>query len=323
MKIVKIYYIIVTAILILFLTDVFLYFFINEEINSYKTNGLEYNVKDPLLGWDIEYNSLPKNIVFKTNCNSLKLLNCEKNTYKIYISGGSASDLTFDKDNWPIYLFEELVKANYCVELYIGAVRGYNSGQELLKILRDLSCIEPHLHISYSGANEFENPSFTSNYELNNYRILNNVNKHQIPFPNILKLFNNRDNTFSNETLQNADEFWFQNQKIMHAISLMNNRQFIGILQPVSGFSGVSYNIIGDEPYINYLYDYEAFYPMAQSIANENPFIYNFTNIFYEANENPFKDDCHLKSVYYQRIIAQNVYNLIEEEVEYFCKKYK
>lgn len=89
--------------------------------------------------------------------------------FKIAVLGGSTTDgkFTFFK-SWPELMYEELGNQNFKnVTVYNGGVSGYASGQELLKLIRDMIPLKPDMVIVYDGFNDlnYRNPyPLTSGY---------------------------------------------------------------------------------------------------------------------------------------------------------------
>lgn len=284
--------------------------------NSYENKLKLYNVLDPLLGWSINYDAIESKY-FTTKNNSIYFENisssCNK-PFKIYISGGSTSDLTFDKKNWPFFLVDLMMQQKICFELYLAAVGGYNSGQELLKIVRDVDEINPDLHISYSGANEVEDAGLVSNYE---YTLFENLLHPSISgwLPNIRTLINLKRKdikvTLKPKNQSLPSDFWQRNVEKMNAIAIYNNYEFIGVLQPVLLHSN---QISADqkEKYHQVLKDFNLFYLNTKYFSKEVDNILDFTTIFQNIDENPFLDDCHLKDIKYQKMVADSIFTLIE-----------
>ncbi|MEX0812910.1 MAG: hypothetical protein WD048_11895 [Chitinophagales bacterium] len=281
---------------------------------------------DPLLGWSMSYDNV-KALGFELYHNAV-LLNGKENSCDrplvIYISGGSATDMTFDRDNWPKYLHELLDENQYCSKIYVGAVAGYNSGQELLKIIRDRHKIEPDIHLSYSGANEPTNAGYTTEYE-HLFYTSNVESQAPIFLPNTIYLLRNLlfPSEFNVKAFEQVDPivFWEDNMKNMQALSIQHKYFYIGLLQPVYGFG--SENSSGEIPeniMNKHLKDYQSFYPAAMDIADKYGYLYDLTAAFSHLSEEViFKDDCHLMNSSYQKIIAKEVYQLILPKLE----KYK
>ena len=97
---------------------------------------------DPLLGYCRDEELVPQ----------YKILG--SGDYKIIIYGSSTSDIGVGgEENWIQFLRRNIQK-KYNVTIYAGAVAGYHLGQELLKCVRDISVIKPHLVIQMSGIND-------------------------------------------------------------------------------------------------------------------------------------------------------------------------
>ena len=72
------------------------------------------------------------------------------------ITGGSTTDDTFsNQKSWPSFLSKILKERKLSHVIYNGGIVGYNSSQELLKTIRDINILKPHIVISYSGINDF------------------------------------------------------------------------------------------------------------------------------------------------------------------------
>ena len=201
-------------------------------------------------------------------------------------------------------------------KIYIAAVGGYNSGQELLKLIRDYPSIKPDIHISYSGANDPTSSSYASGFERS---ILNNAIQSNGIFPNTKSLF--LANRKSSLHLYEEDEidpllFWKNNQHAMHALSVENSYHFASILQPVLMYTNKNINPKGDLESTQYFLNANnQAYPSFISLADSVVFINNFTNVFSEyADSIVFKDDCHLISDKYNKKLAERIFELLECE---------
>ncbi|MCS6933610.1 MAG: hypothetical protein NZM35_00485 [Chitinophagales bacterium] len=312
----------------------------NKEFNTYPAGGfeslqaIEFDIIDPLLGWRMSDSILCKkgfktefgNIVFHGNCNCA-------DTLVIYLSGGSTTDPAVIPQNWPTLLTKLFDSAGICAKIIIGAVGGYNSGQELLKLLStDLRNFIPDIHLSYSGANEIE-PRFISIFEQDFYI---NCNKPVPPryVPNLWIALQHlfylkdarehakindyykeiRDNYYNKNYNSNYAEqvfrFWAANMNTMQALAEHYGYRFIGILQPVQGVS--SYRQINQDGYvIDMISQYKSYYPLlAQECLRHPDFLVDMKNIFDQETEPVFTDDCHLHPPF-QQVVAYHIFNLI------------
>lgn len=76
-----------------------------------------------------------------------------ENDYKIAVLGSSTVDGTiYSFRSWPEILYQEL-NGNH-ITVYNGGVSGYTSGQELIKLIRDILPLHPDMVIVYDGQND-------------------------------------------------------------------------------------------------------------------------------------------------------------------------
>ncbi len=277
-----------------------------------------YNNIDPLLGWGINSEQIKEhNYSTSNNCIVLETGPSDASKLSIYISGGSTSDLMYDQENWPKYLLSILEQNNISAKIYIAAVGGYNSGQELLKTIRDIDFIQPDIHISYSGANETEFPSYTSPYEKTFFETT--LKKKRTFLPNTIEvltqMLGTRNNSIelSEVEVWESHQFWKKNMSAMHQLSSLNNTSFVSILQPVKGQnSALAAFEKYDEKTFHLVEDNKKFYPFAINLAKTHPYIHDFTQIFSAEATDVFSDDCHIARIKHQEMIGNAVFGLIE-----------
>jgi hypothetical protein len=110
-------------------------------------------------------------------------------------------------------------------------------------------------------------------------------------------------------------EYWLQNMKNMYGLSLANDFQFYGILQPhlYSSLTKEHFQLYGND---SFYHKYNEYYPnLIQKINNDSiNYLYDFTKIFEKNYQEAFIDDCHLKEEY-QKYVAVEVYKLIEDRL--------
>jgi len=286
--------------------------------NNYDEVGLDK--VDPLLGWSWSNQSfLSKGYDTSHNCLAL-YSKCALpiKPVKIFITGGSTSDITLKSPNW-VNELQSLLKANNInAIIYCGAVCGYNSGQELLKLLRDGMMIEPDIHISYSGANDFaSNVGYVSDYEKNIYNSFFEQKNISPLLPNtiyMLRLLLPQKKTilsFENTSPPRSDSFWYNNMLAMGGIATKKNYAFMGILQPVLGMGHYRQHnaeAVLDSGRIGRKANYGEYYPKAkQHIASDTLHFFDFTHIFDTVRGEVFVDFCHIDDDY-QKTVAENVF---------------
>ena len=282
-------------------------FLIHFENKKNEIQKVAYCETDALLGW-----SIARFGHFKEQNGDIVLTNSPEDTHSIliYISGGSTSDLMYDSLNWPRFLFEKCKEKKIPVTIRIAAVAGYNSGQELLKLISS-DALKPDIHISYSGANEVEHPDYVSLYES---EIFYDKFKQKTSFllPNtigFLKGLNNSKTTLKQRDLQDAFQFWKTNMNKMNQLAIGGNYTFFAVLQPVAGFR----NKLPKEMPVGakkYTKKYPLFYKKAVIQAKKEAYFIDLTDIFENENVAVFKDDCHLKQKKEQQKIADEIFKL-------------
>lgn len=282
---------------------------IEQLTNYYK--GFRFDLIDPLLGWG----RTPKDVItsgytFDNDCVSLKNTQEE---ITIIITGGSTSDVILHPKNWPISLQQLLNEKQISAKIVVAAVGGYNSGQELLKMIRDGITCNPTIHISYCGANEVETPAYVSPYTYAAY--MNMINGNDIPFflPNTILAI--RSWIYSKEAVLQLKEqnefapsdFYARNMQLMYGISYANNYSFLGVLQPVVN-SGNYKQPEAEAIYNFHSKRYKQYYPAMKLFADTTSYMANFSNIFDTCTGAVFIDDCHLTDGY-QKLVALKVYD--------------
>ncbi len=268
---------------------------------------VDYCETDALLGWKIkdygkyqhEYGDI-----------TLSYLSDGSDVIDIYISGGSTSDLLYDSLNWPNFLLKKFEEKKIPVTIRIGAVAGYNSGQELLKLISS-NALKPDIHISYSGANEVDHPDYVSLYESEFFQ-----NKaHPKPsffMPNTIAFI--REKTSVNSSVSQREnyapiEFWNKNMRQMAQLAKGGNYTFFAILQPVAGYRNIipKKMPVGAKRYIEL---YPDFYKKATKLVGDKQNFIDLSGIFEKEKQAVFKDDCHLKHKIDQQKIANEIFTL-------------
>jgi len=289
--------------------------------NLEKLSKFNYDEIDPVLGWSIQIKHIEEE-GYKSKQDLLLLDNYSdhcSNPYIVLITGGSTSDLIYNAENWPIYFEQQIAQKHPCYEIYIAAIGGYDSGQELLQLIKFQYAVIPDLHISYSACNDYINQGLASQYENSLWEEFM-AKKPSIILPSTISWIsslstkNSRPIKFAPSKRISPDLFWMKNQNSMKALALQNNATFIGVLQPVVNFSGFELDLAKAEPNLNlkYLDQYNSYYPSLIEFCKTDASIYDFTNVFEKATEQPFSDDCHLKNSYFQKIISSAIFGIVD-----------
>ena len=201
-------------------------YFLTSDFVSYPLNCI-----DPLLGYSRRY---------KDGRYGLKIYG-DENLAKhriVTIGGSTTAPGTYLAKPWPMFLYEKIQSQNVCI--YNGGISGYDSSQELLKLIRDCLCICPSVVISYSGYNDLFHmlPHGTCNKYPYVSLYMQDIMQSLIPSEGqelILGL--------GEDSQDSPAQIWIKNQKIMYAICKGLGIQYIGILQPCLGCIGEQYEL--------------------------------------------------------------------------------
>ncbi|MBX7182155.1 MAG: hypothetical protein K1X82_08595 [Bacteroidia bacterium] len=261
---------------------------------------------DPLLGWDI---GNPKTYQHSKGCILLQPAIKTNKPFVVYISGGSTTDLLYDSLNWPALLHKKILQNQLPIQIQLASVAGYNSGQELLKLLR-FNPPAPNLHLSYSGANEIENPDFVSSYEQSIYQQALYPKPSKF-LPNLVHLLRPKSTLVLSKPFRNKpSSYWLNNMKTMNNLAVAQGYSFVGILQPVAGVSCKIPDSIAPGA-LQYLKLYPDFYGSVRMEIPKLNYLLDLSSSFQNETESPFLDDCHLKNKLYQQQIANRIYEVI------------
>lgn len=281
--------------------------------------NLGFNEIDPLCGWALS-NAKLQSMGYETENNCIVLRSkgaLSVPPIKIFVTGGSTSDIAMHPTNWPLKLHELLSEKHINATIYIGAIAGYSSGQELLKLLRDGISLKPNIHISYSGANDGDDGGYVSSYEKDFYKTAYRESVTGVILPNTIFLIKKiwrigyYGLTIKENNSSQPFDFWKQNMGTMSGIAMKNSYQFIGILQPVLG--GGNYRdekLEGDNKWRMKIYN--DYFSKAREYIPLDSSLHDFTNIFDTATGKVYVDDCHLTDPY-QNVVAKKIFELLSE----------
>lgn len=172
------------------------------------------------------------------------------NTIKIVILGNSTTDsYTGNLKPWVEYFYKSMIReiGSHLI-VYNGAIAGYNSTQELLKLIRDVISIDPDLVISFSGFTDISGVGTIDEeqFYLHKYqkRMWNQIMGTEGAIPNSLDMRNINKVYHGLKCVKKDYEYWIENERKMRAICNEFNIKFIGCLQPLIAVKG---NIIEKE----------------------------------------------------------------------------
>lgn len=232
----------------------------------------------------------------------------KKDDFKIAVLGGSTSESnrSFIKP-WVEFLFDSYLGKG--VTLYNCAMSGYSSGQELIKLVRDVILLNPNLIISYSGVNEVtqvkKDSVFAFNYLYHLFQTYAKSSKVGL----VTGVANN---------ISHCNK-WLSNMKLMNAISEINGAKFYAFVQPILSNKDVfSAHEIKMMKMIKTMYTDEVFEELklfrenASQMQEDYSFVKDLTYIF--DDEDVYMDLCHLYEKGNQ-IIADSIWNIIKKDI--------
>lgn len=172
------------------------------------------------------------------------------NAKRVIILGGSTSD-PFYADDWGVWsdtLLKRFTQNAKPTVVFNGAVSGYSTNQEVLKLLRDGAPLAPDIVISLSGVNDLNfshslrDHPMVSPYQAQVLSSLTGDKKPARFMPNLMAAMQkpNASNaklgtTKGVKTSTPDHEMWRRNIEMMHAISTQMGARFYVFLQPTMG----------------------------------------------------------------------------------------
>lgn len=232
--------------------------------------------------------------------------------YKIVILGGSTTDsLVYPVKSWPQLLYEKSVEGN--LTIYNGGVYGYNSGQEVLKLIRDVLVLKPDMILVYDGFNDMY-CSDKYPYEFNYLgMIFKYASAHMEMNENYIdenKDIVCRGIASHNERFDN----WLANIRTMYAIASERNIRFFCFCQPMlcskKGKTMQEKNMLLSSPgeQIDFQVN-RSFRKCMENMTQKPSYIYDLSGIF-DYEPDVYMDICHVWEKG-NRIIAQEIGKVI------------
>lgn len=244
-----------------------------------------------------------------------------ENDYRIAVLGGSTSDsMLAPFKSWVQIFYEDYCEKKRGISVFNGAIGGYNSTQELLKLMRDMVHLKPDMIIVYDGYNDARDAgrgvvnSFAFPYMMDIFGVINGrVQNCDSPVNRIdvEKLWTGI--SFQKNVVGN----WLKNIEYMHAVAQINNIKFVAFLQPMLP-SKKKLNL-HEKSIMRMIEDTypgvviaaaKEFRNQGRQMQNDFEYMYDLSGIF--DDDDVYMDICH---VYENgnRIIAKNIYEIIRE----------
>jgi len=287
----------------------------DNNIREYRINKKYGCNMSPLLGYTIKYPNTSdiykEYIIYEAH---------SENKIKLMVLGGSTADsglyYGFIK-SWPEILVELFQQVGINVDLFNGAVGGYNVRQEFLKLIRDIEIINPDIVISYSGINDAypmqkEGFPFLFNFHIPVYNRIQNEYGVELGPQN---------------TSESASACWIRCEEMMKVICENRGTQFYAFFQPaiynkkilslketkIKEFEKNKYN-----HQHNYLSKKERYNFIKYAVQRKNKsFIYDLSDIVDNEEKTVFIDSCHMTE-YGNKIIASKIFDEIKKSGRLF-----
>lgn len=243
----------------------------------------------------------------------------QENDYKIAVLGASTSTSGyFWVKSWPEYLYEKY--SNKHITILNGAVEGYTSAQELIKLMRDIVCLKPDLVIVYDGYNDVANQSAFP--EMPNIYAISYM-KTIIEYANgRMGNTKKRDIFCGVPSTGNAIEDWLKNIEYMNAVCGINHIKFVSFIQPLfysKPKMTLKEDIILQKKWDFLFGDQEAvkgpvkeLRRRAAEISRTYEYIFDLSPIFDASEEQIYFDICHVLDNG-NAIIADEIYKIIQK----------
>jgi len=243
--------------------------------------------------------------------------------------GGSTTDPLNYTSSWPEELAILLEEQGISGTVVNGAVGGYSSNQELLKLIRDGIEFHPDLVISYSGVNDRGRYGSLPHPMVHSYQreLLGSLVQRGLPpvLPNTISLLSSlREGdedriryTLGLETKRTLGEWYARNLSLMNAVAQASGARFIGIVQP-NAYVG-SYEWAADFRDNGKSAKYQAaigsLYNEIENLPAQADYVYSAIDIFDGIEDVYLEDGIHNTEKGFG-IIAEYVLELIRTETE-------
>ena len=241
---------------------------------------------------------------------------------RVVTLGGSTTDGAQFDGNWPHRLYEIFQREGIPAVVFNAAVGGYTTSQELLRFIRDVIPLHPHVVVSYSGVNEnrgtdtgyrmvhpYQVDLMTQIFQRSQLGWLPNMITHakeRMGIPIVKGIYHGV--TFKGSPARH----WEKNQRSMWALANEFDISFLAILQPSLGLG--AYNPSAQEREMireqNLPLDAD-FYTEAATIVEKLPFAVSFVDVL-DGRSGVYLDYCHLTDGG-NSVVAREVFELFNE----------
>jgi len=260
----------------------------------------------------------------KSKYSGITVYGDEKNAiYKIAVTGGSTTDGSlYPFKAWPEILYDLI--NDRTIAIYNGGVGGYTSGEELLKLMRDMLLFNPDMVIVYSGINDTshsEKYPFKFDYldEIFNFAFRNlDISTKEYD----LRVRNAEAINYGVPSSKNRFDNWLNNIENMRALCSGRGIVFHAFMQPML-MSKKNYDNREKNMMLSYKagrydkgYDFKAFRAAMESKSvKELTYIHDLSHIFDDVSD-VYMDAAHVWEKG-NKIIAKEIFSKVEKEIHH------
>lgn len=245
----------------------------------------------------------------------------KESDYKIAVLGASTSTSGyFWVKSWPEFLYEKYSNKN--VTILNGAVEGYTSAQELIKLMRDIVCLKPDLVIVYDGYNDVANQSAFP--EMPNIYAISYMKTIMEYANGRMENAKKRDIFCGIPSSGNTIEDWLKNIEYMNAVCGINHIKFVSFIQPL--FYSKPKMTLKEDIILQKKWDFHFGIPeavkgpvkelrkRAAEISRTYEYIFDLSPLFDASEEQIYFDICHVLDNG-NAIIADEIYKIIQKRM--------
>lgn len=242
----------------------------------------------------------------------------QRNDFRIAVLGDSTTDGASDVRIRP---WAEIMYDRYCedgITIFNGGMSGYYSGQELIKLKRDMLKLRPDLIIVYDGYNDLMQSVLHKKLGYLE-ELVNLAGQYVIEADG--RALQQKKAWAGIPSSQGPVDEWLENIECMHAIAANKKISFFSFMQPMlftkKNLDRHSRTILqtmlfhgNNDKFMKYAKEFRS---RAGEIVESHDYIHDLTNIF--DDEDVYMDIIHV----YEKgneIIARRIWNVIKDEVK-------
>lgn len=239
-----------------------------------------------------------------------------KEDYKIGVLGGSTTDSELDPQ---IRSWVEIMYCKYCkggITLFNGAMSGYTSDQELLKLIRDMMKLDLDMVIVYDAFNDI-----LANLE-GKFWYLESLVRFAGKYVKFLDRHVEDNGVWRGILPNSVADGWLENIQYMHTVAECKGVRFFSFIQPMlCSKKTLDKHSEGLVEMLRYIYSEKfidstkQFREKCAEIEKSHSYITDLSYIFDDVDV--YMDMCHVYECG-NEMIAKEIWNVVEKSI--FCK---